>query len=119
MFKARSGALIRSREAKFDTEIGSIAATVAPGTDISATESIAIRPEYVEVMAGGKDVTASTNSFRGEIVNVSFYGDSTDYQIRIAGGLLVTARVSPMGTLAAGTQVFVKFPPERLIPLGS
>ena len=54
----------------------------------------------------------SADGLRGQVAAVSYVGDAVEYQIDL-GERMVRAKAQPFETLAEGSEVLVRVPPER------
>ena len=100
-----AGALLR-------TQLGDIACAsagdVAPGP-----ASLLVRPEHIEFCPLGQE---GPNTARGRVLSVAFLGKLADHEVEVAG---LRMRVQTISTArrAPGTEVVLRFPPDRCVAL--
>ncbi len=99
------GALLRTRLGDIACEW---AGDVAPGP-----ASLLVRPEHIELHPPGTD---GPNTAHGRVLSVAFLGKLADHEVDVAG---LRMRVQTMSTArrAPGTEVTLRFPPERCVAL--
>ncbi|MFQ5682830.1 MAG: ABC transporter ATP-binding protein [Candidatus Binatia bacterium] len=94
------------------TSVGRLACRIPEGVQKGHNVEIVIRPEGVELFQGESE--GKINLVQGDVVFVSFQGDSVEYQVRVNGYL---CRVKSDSVREIGTErkVFLYFPPERCL----
>ena len=83
---------------------------LAPGTEVE----ISLRPEAIELVPA--DVPGA---IRGEVEQAAYLGTNLSYQVRTAGGLVLSVLASKAGVrLPVGSEVAVTWPPSEALVLG-
>jgi spermidine/putrescine transport system ATP-binding protein len=101
---------------EIQAEMPSPAQTRKPGERCT----FAIRPERVGLMKGSEKAS-EINAVAARITDLIYFGAETEYQLEVAGGLRLNARVMNAGAtsspLSVGETVVVRLPPNALIVL--
>lgn len=94
------------------TRFGDIACEWAGGV-APGPASLLVRPEHIELHPLGED---GPNTVRGRVLSVAFLGKLADHELEVAG---LRMRVQTMSTTrrAPGTEVTLRFPPDRCVAL--
>jgi len=83
---------------------------VAPGTEVE----ISLRPEAIEVVPAD-----TAGAIRGEVEQAAYLGTNLSYQVRTAGGLVLSVLASKAGIrLPVGSEVAVTWSPSEALVLG-
>jgi spermidine/putrescine transport system ATP-binding protein len=92
----------------------------APSADAgSGTMSIGVRPEKIRLHDGGVDAPTGHNALYGTIVDASYLGVSTQYQVEARGGTRITVyeqnveRATRSELWSPGTRVLMTWAPEH------
>jgi iron(III) transport system ATP-binding protein len=101
--------------AMVSSPIGPVLCTFADRAAAAEPVIAMVRPEHVLLTRG--EAAAGENRFGGQITNVVFLGETTEYTVRVAETEII-ARV-PTGELAGGEAVSVYFPPDRMLGIPS
>ena len=81
-----------------------------PGVDVE----ISIRPESIELVEADRP-----GALRGQVEQAAFLGTNVSYQVRTAGGLVLSVLASKTGVrLPVGSEVAVTWPPSEALVLG-
>jgi spermidine/putrescine transport system ATP-binding protein len=83
---------------------------LAPGTEVE----ISIRPESILLVAPD-----APGAIRGQVEQAAYLGTNVSYQVRTAGGLVLSVLASKTGPrLPVGSEVAVTWPPSEALVLG-
>ena len=83
---------------------------VAAGTEVE----ISIRPESIELVPGD-----AVGAIRGQVEQAAYLGTNLSYQVRTAGGLVLSVLTTKAGVrLPVGSEVAVTWPPSEALVLG-
>jgi spermidine/putrescine transport system ATP-binding protein len=92
----------------------------APSPDAgSGTMSVGVRPEKIRLHDGGVDAPSGHNALDGTIVDASYLGVSTQYQVEARGGARITVyeqnveRATRSELWSPGTRVLMTWAPEH------
>jgi len=96
-----------------------VAAAVAPGAEVA----LAVRPEKVRV-APVSEPGGAVNAVRGRICHTGYLGGLSVYKVELEDGAVVRAAAvnaarSTVTAFSAGDAVWVSWPPEAAVVLGS
>ncbi|RSN69780.1 MULTISPECIES: ABC transporter ATP-binding protein [Actinomadura] len=82
--------------------------------------TVAVRPERLKVLAGGRAADADANVLRGEVVTASYVGSRHEYEVRIGDRLVQVSTGRPGLTgelaLAAAPDVCLLYPADDAVP---
>jgi spermidine/putrescine transport system ATP-binding protein len=83
---------------------------LAPGAEVE----ISIRPESIELVPAD-----AAGAIRGQVEQAAYLGTNLSYQVRTAGGLVLSVLASKTGVrLPVGSEVAVTWPPSEALVLG-
>ena len=83
---------------------------MASGTQVE----ISIRPESIELVPAD-----AVGAIRGQVEQAAYLGTNLSYQVRTAGGLVLSVLTSKAGVrLPVGSEVAVTWPPSEALVLG-
>ena len=99
------------------TEFGSFKVISEQVFAQGAKVAVSIRPEDVEIVAGGAVEGDTANVLRGVIDQTIFLGDIVDLKVKV-GNTLLQARSHPNLGLAVGGDAFLRMRPEKCVAIG-
>ena len=97
---------------------GGLRMRVAGGLTPGAPAAVSIRPHDIALTPTGTAApSAAHNRFAGTVRRASFLGDSVDYQVEVAGGLVLRVSAPAGRRLAVGTAVELVIDPVACVPV--
>lgn len=106
--------VLEGGEFQAKTSIGEIVISSLAGCT-APFSAVAIRPEHVVLARSAQEPLK--NQFAGIVDTAVFCGEITEYQVRLQGGGMVSARRPSLDPLPVNTAVTVGFPSDRVIQL--
>jgi iron(III) transport system ATP-binding protein len=97
---------------------GAVRLRIGGGLAPGARGAVSIRPHDIALVpAGSASPPAGHNRVAGTVRRASFLGDSVDYQVEVAGGLVLRVAAPAGRRLAVGTAVELAIDPAACVPV--